>query len=235
MLPHVPQLRSSVCRSTQLVPHGERPAWSQTQALEPQCAAAGQALSQPPQCALLLLVSTQLPAEAHQVWMAPGQRHCPPVQISPVRQRRSQPPQWATSDSVSRQMPADAHHASPGLGQTQALLRHTCPGLHALVQPPQYAGLLVKSTHAPAVSHQVCPAGHLQVDAAQISVARHFVWQSPQCAGSLVVSTQASPQGVRPKLVQPHCPLLQIWPAAQRLPQTPQLAGSSRKTHAPPQ
>jgi hypothetical protein len=67
--------------------------------------------------------------------------------------------------------------------------------------------------------------------------AGHWVMQSPQCAGSTSVSTQASPHFVEPPVhVISHLPAAQTSPPLQVLPQVPQLVGSVwMSTHAPAQ
>lgn len=62
--------------------------------------------------------------------------------------------------------------------------------------------------------------------------AEHWFVQLPQCAGSVLVSTQAPLQSVRLQLAT-HCPALQVWEPQLR-PQVPQFCGSlCVATHLP--
>jgi hypothetical protein len=71
---------------------------------------------------------------------------------------------------------------------------------------------------------------------AQTCEGGHAAPQLPQLVESLVVSTQAPAQSVRPApQCAAHCPRLQT-PPEQAWPQAPQLAGSLlRSTHVAPQ
>jgi len=74
----------------------------------------------------------------------------------------------------------------------------------------------------------VSPAAHTQPAAPeQSSLTSQAVAQSPQCRGSLLVSTQLAPQVLRPLLHVPaHKPRSQTSPAAQATSQAPQWAAS---------
>ncbi len=88
----------------------------------------------------------------------------------------------------------------------------TRPSAQAFPQPPQWAGSLFGSTHAPL---QVAkPATHwaVHVPASQAAMVPAAGEQAlphwPQCAGSVVVSTQAAPQRSLGLHAKSH------WPAA---------------------
>jgi len=68
--------------------------------------------------------------------------------------------------------------------------------MHRFPHPPQLFGLLDGSTHCPL--HRVVPAPHSHVPEEQLAPVGHTVPQAPQSDGSLVRSTQALEQLVRP-------------------------------------
>jgi len=95
----------------------------------------------------------------------------------------------------------------------------------------------------PPAAHWVSPAAQVQVPSTQVVPGSHAVPHAPQFAALVLVSTQVVPiigimplpppigpvHAVRPPSPQPivHTPLWQVVPAAQRLPQPPQLASSA--------
>jgi hypothetical protein len=89
-------------------------------------------------------------------------------------------------------------------------------------QPPQFAALVRRLAQTPAQS--VVPVGQAQLLFTQTSCPAHTWAQNPQLSLSFWRFTQLLPQRASP---EPHAaeqvPLEQTWPAAQRLPQVPQL------------
>jgi hypothetical protein len=123
---------------------------------------------------------------------------------------------------------------------TQAPAAQLWPGAHATPQAPQWDGSRWRSAHwrAPAPSAQVArPAAQVvaQAPPEQTWPAGHAVPQAPQLVLSvwrLAQATRAPPSPPCAQAVCPvgqttwHAPATQLWPAAQALPQAPQLAGS---------
>jgi len=75
-------------------------------------------------------------------------------------------------------------------------------------------------------SQATVPDGHPHDPLKQASPPPQAWSQLPQWFGSVATRTHASPQLVCPAAEQPQLPFLQVWFAAHRFPQFPQLAGS---------
>jgi len=174
-------------------------------------AGTGHPLPQPPQCAVLLVVSTQFPEQA--VSAPQLVLHAPPKHVSPTAQTLPHCPQFAESVAVSTQ--PVLHFARPGSQRkSQTLASHVAVpnagALHAVVQLPQCCGSAAVSTQAPLQA--VRPASHEmeQVLAEQTALpfdgGGHALPQSLQLSALLVTSTHAPAHAFRPPgqpLVQP--------------------------------
>jgi hypothetical protein len=129
-----------------------------------------QAVSQAPQWARLLRVSTQ--ESPHFVRPVPHVIvQTPPLQTRPAPQAVPQAPQfWA---SLSRETHTGPQDVWAG-GQTHAPPLQIVPPPHAAAQAPQFAGSEASSTQAPA--HGMRPGAH---EAAQTPRSHTwFVWQA---------------------------------------------------------
>jgi hypothetical protein len=155
-----------------------------------------------------------------------------------------QPPQCSGSVAVVLHAPAQsaapAAHAGLHAPATHVELPSS-GGVQETSQPPQWARSEARVTQAPA--HSACPAGQSSTHwlLAQTLPVAHVAPHFPQFFGSLLVSTHASPQAVKPsRHVCAHSPAAQFadafWFGTQARPQAPQLAPSAaRSTHASPQ
>jgi hypothetical protein len=109
---------------------------------------------QPPQFALLVIVSTQ--AFPHSICPAAEQPHVPPLQTEPAGQAMPQPPQLSALFVVSTHAPPEHWVSPPPQLDLQEPALHTWPEPHLVLQPPQLfasAGM-----HAPL--HASRPALH---------------------------------------------------------------------------
>lgn len=94
-----------------------------------------QGLLQPPQFALLVIVSTH--ALPQSICPAAAQPHVPPLQTEPAGQAMPQPPQLSALFVVSTHAPAE-HWVSPEPQlDVQAFALQTWPDPHLLLQLPQ--------------------------------------------------------------------------------------------------
>jgi len=144
--------------------------------------------------------------------------HVPPLQKAEAElgalQTFPQRPQFLAS--VFGSMHAPPHSCFPWSQATMQVLftQLALPpaGLwQAVPQAPQLAGLEVRSTHAPLQSTRGGTHWSVHVDAAQTRSSWHSFLQLPQCPGSLVVSTHASPHRENPALqTVPHFPARQM-------------------------
>jgi hypothetical protein len=153
----------------------------------------GQARSQAPQCAVLLLVSAQ--ASPHSS-VSCGHTHCPALQLAASGQARSQEPQCAAS--VAKFAQSEPQTCCP-VGHTQAPLAQAAASGHFVAQSPQCEALLCVSTHwlpqatpllhisvappVPAPSSSVLPAAP-PVPAPDLNKSREPLpqWTSPRAA-----------------------------------------------------
>jgi hypothetical protein len=102
-------------------------------------------LSQPPQCAVDVFVSTQPPPQAVSPVEQPA-AHCPAWQTCPAGQAWPQLPQLAALLVRLAQVPL--HSISP-VAQPQCPPMQGVPAGHAVPQAPQLVGLVSRSTHWP--------------------------------------------------------------------------------------
>ena len=108
-LPHVPQLVSSVWRSTQpVVAHAVSPDVGHTQRPLLHEEPAGQALSHAPQCRSFVTTSVQAAVLSQKRSLLAAQRQVLPLQVVPAAHALSQAPQCASSVRVSTHVPAAA-------------------------------------------------------------------------------------------------------------------------------
>jgi hypothetical protein len=216
---------------------------------------AAQALPQAPQWALApaRLTSQPLAASPSQSPKPAAQRstrHAPPAQVA-VALGRAQPrphmPQWAAVTRVSTSQPLAAspsqspkpaaHAATPQTPPTQAAI--ALAGAHPRPHAPQWAAVTRVSTSQPlaaspsqspkpaAQSGAQRPATHRAVALAGAPQERS---QAPQWAASASRSRQAAPQGSWPVAhTRRQAPSTHELPAAQALPQAPQLATSAAR------
>jgi hypothetical protein len=92
-------------------------------------------LLQPPQCVLLVIVSTH--AFEHSIWPAAEQPHVPALQTEPAGHALPHVPQFSALVIVSTHAPSE-HSVSPvPQSDWQELPLHTCPAAHFVPQPPQ--------------------------------------------------------------------------------------------------
>lgn len=180
VVPHAPQWRGSVVRSTQLVPHAVWPAVGQVHVPDTQLAPGGHALPHMPQCVVLVARTAQVPEQSTPPL---GQRQLPSTHEAPVGQRFPQAPQFVVSLAVSAHVPAPVGvvggHAVLPLGHWQAPPTHAIPDAQRLPQLPQCDVFVDVSRQAP---EQTVSEGFVQAQAPseQISpVALHCVSQSP--------------------------------------------------------
>jgi hypothetical protein len=181
-----------------------------------------QGLSQPPQCAALVSVSTHVPP--HSAW-PDGQPQVLPLQVAPPLHALPHSPQWSMLEVTSTQVPLQS--VCPG-GQPQLPALQVCPAAQAWPQAPQLRGSLWKlAASKQPVPHNALSAGHVatQAEASHSGVAAgQAMPQPPQWAPSAAVFAQPVAHAVKPAW---HMQLpLQIWPGPQATPQPPQLATS---------
>jgi hypothetical protein len=113
-----------------------------------------QAWLQPPQWAVLVIVSTH--AFEQSIWPAVEQPHTPALQTDPAGHALPQAPQLSALLIVSTQAPPVHWVSPPAQLAWHELPLHTCPDAHLLPQVPQLfasAGM-----HAP--PHASSPAVH---------------------------------------------------------------------------
>jgi hypothetical protein len=202
----------------------------------------GQALPQPPQLAVLVVVSTHafpqavIPS-AHEVWQVPDE------QTSFAPHTTSQAPQWSGSVFLSTQTSPHRTNIGPQM-KSQPVVEQTGVPLagasQTVSQLPQWSGSATGFTQLP--PHEVSPESHAIPHFPPAHVAcppaglGHAVWQSPQWSGLVSRSTQEPLQAVSP-LTQlfahplgPHTS-----PTPQTVSHLPQCFGSLfSSTHSPP-
>ena len=140
----------------------------------------------------------------------------PTTHIESVLQVFAQAPQFFGSLLVVTQMPLQRVVPTP---QTQALLTQLAPTPHCTPHAPQFCASLTVLTHTPL--HSVVPAAQEHAPLVQ-TPAPHWMPQAPQFFTSVSGSMQSEPHSRWPA-GQPQTPLVQASPAAQVLPQLPQL------------
>jgi hypothetical protein len=113
-----------------------------------------QAWLQPPQCALLVIVSTH--AFEHSICPAAEQPHTPPLQTEPAGHALPHVPQLSALLIVSTQAPPEHWVSPPPQLDWHELLLQTCPEAHLLLQLPQ----LLASAGMQAPLHPSRPAVH---------------------------------------------------------------------------
>lgn|SRR6478609_866342 len=102
----------------------------------------GQARSQAPQCAALLVVSAQASPQSS---VSRGHAHCPALQLAASGQARSQEPQCAAS--VAKFAQSVPQTCCP-VGHTHSPSAQAAASGHLVAQSPQCEALLCKSTHS---------------------------------------------------------------------------------------
>ncbi len=184
---------------------------------------------QAPQLEVLLLVSTQAPAQL--VSPAPQKRsHTPEMHTAPVEQTFAQVPQLAGSIAVFAQYwVAPVPQVVSGVAQVAVHDpdEHTCPAPHAWLQAPQLALSVWVLAQAPA--QLVKPKAHetMQCPAEQVVPDAHTMLHAPQLSGSVNVLVHAPPHAVCPATqVTRQVPETQVSPEGQTLPHAPQLLPS---------
>lgn len=143
--PHWPQFAWSLDRSTQEVPHSDRPgSHDAAHRAEEQTSPVAQACPHEPQFLESLDRATQMPA--HDICPAPH-RHCPPVHVAPPEHALSHPPQCESSEPRSTQ--ARLQSVRPALHDEEQL-----PELQTSLEPqrepqsPQFRGSDAVRTHS---------------------------------------------------------------------------------------
>ena len=140
---------------------------------------------QPPQCWLLLRVSTQPPQSVR----PPPHRHWPPWQDRPVPvQGEPHPPQWALLVRVSTQA---LPQKSRPLGHWQEPFMQVRGLGQGVPQPPQWFASVRVSTHA--LPQKSRPLGHWHEPFTQVRGLGQGPPQRPQLFASVAVSTHALP------------------------------------------
>lgn len=142
-----------------------------------------QALSHPPQCTALELVSTHRPPHSEPVAHA----HAPLVHVAPGGQTLPQPPQSRGFVERSTQEPAQFVFGGAQVA-AQAPFSQSCPLPQATPHPPQSVGLAERSTHRP--PQLVEPTGHAQTPATHCMPPEQVMPHAPQSFGSLDGSAQ---------------------------------------------
>src|SRR5262245_5118994 len=152
---------------------------------------------QPPQCVLLVFVSTH--AEPQSIWPAAAQPQLPLTQAVAPDGQALQPPEWAVVPSPVDGTQAPPVHMiwPPGHIAMQVVPLQTCPPEHTIVQLPQCCAS--EGTHDPEQS--ISPATHWHIPLLQVRLAPQGFPQAPQFW--LSVATVL------------HWPLQFIWPAKQ--------------------
>jgi hypothetical protein len=151
MVPHAPQLSTSVCKLTQPAPpppppHEVRPL-PHTQIPDVQVVPPGQSWPHAPQLCGSLEVCAQLPA-AHLITPAPVHVHCPLTQAPPVPHENPQRPQLSGSVAVS------THPFGHAIWFPGHMAAHTPPtqtgvgAAQAWPHEPQFARSVLRLTHA---------------------------------------------------------------------------------------
>lgn len=188
-----------------------------------------QAMPQPPQLAVLVAVSMQLPPH----FVVPGGQtsvQLPAEQTSPEAHWVLHPPQWAGLDCVSAQ--TAPHLAEPGLQE-----KAHCPPEHDAVplagtlqlcpQPPQWLESVWVSTHAPLQEAKPVLHAKPQELAVQVAVAfggaGQLVLQAPQWFALIAVSTHEAPHAISGGVqLEAQIPFWQTWPVAHAPAHEPQ-------------
>jgi hypothetical protein len=141
---HVPQFKTSVCRSThalsQLVSCAGHEALQAP--FEQTGLAAGHTAPQPPQLLGSLWVAVQMPLHRKPPF---AHAHSPFKQVVPLEQSASQPPQFTLS--VCRSTHALPQRFCPAGHGAQTPPEQPNPAGHALPQPPQLSTSSCVSTH----------------------------------------------------------------------------------------
>jgi hypothetical protein len=228
--PHPPQLKKSLERLRQVVPHRVVPA-EQVQLPVTQIWLDAQTRPHPPQLFRSLCTSRHTPRHSR----LPGAHwQTPPTQASVVAQAWAQAPQLRGSTSRLTHTPEQLVGADGGQVEVQAPDEHACPDGHASPHPPQLAGSVWRLTQV--LPHRVVPAGHTQAPPWHVPRPQEMP-QPPQLLESVPGLTQVLPQRICPGRHElRHSPKSHTWPAAQVRPQLPQLLGSDwRRTHWVPQ
>ena len=183
--------------------------------------------------------------------------HTPAEHSWPAVQRAPQPPQFALSERVSTSQPSAGLALQSRKPDAHAVIAHA-PAAQALVawasaqvrpQPPQLVALTLRSVSQPSLAVPLqSPKPPPQRTTVQAPAAQPYAsaWASahtrphpPQCSGLRPVLAQnasaAVPHVVKGEAqVAPHAPPEQTWPAAQRVPQRPQLVLSVRVSASQP-
>jgi hypothetical protein len=196
------------------VVHTHAPA---TQALPPLHAS-----PHPPQLALSVCVSTQLPAHAV---VAPGQLaiHADAPHTVLVAHIVMHAPQLSGSSVRSAQTPAQSvvpfvHWHMP--------LTHALPPAHVTPQAPQFAGSLSVLTHRPPQSTR--PPRHaapesMHAPSTHTEPGPQLLPQLPQSPWLVKMSVQLPPHTISPA-AHWHVPPAQVWPPMHVVPHVPQFA-----------
>lgn len=140
-------------------------------------------LLHPPQCAVLVLVSTHCPLQ----YVNPlGQMHVPLRQPAPSGHWMLQPPQFNGSVIVFTQ--AAPHGVSR---HVQSELEHEYPGAQGLAHPPQFCASVFVSTHIPLQT--VAFPGQTHCPFMHVVAPVHALLHIPQCWLLVILSMQSTP------------------------------------------
>lgn len=107
-LPHAPQLASSLCKRTQVVPHGDADESLHRQPEVVQLCAALQTIPQPPQ-----LLGSSAGMQVSPQYTPLGQVQAPDMHTSPGEQVVPHEPQFASSTNVSTQTSPHSSRRNP--------------------------------------------------------------------------------------------------------------------------